>query len=154
MSDINEMNVGPRWYVAHTYSGYENKVKASLEKIIENRGLGHLIFDISIPTEIVIEKNGDVFTVKSEAGESVEGKYLINCAGCYADKLAEMIGDKFYEFGSDTYARKDVTAVAHSLDDNGEVLQEGRNGLMTADDKTLLYNIGAIDLNELNTLLQ
>ena len=55
MSDINEMNVGPRWYVAHTYSGYENKVKANLEKIIENRGLGHLIFDIRIPTEIVIE---------------------------------------------------------------------------------------------------
>ena len=60
MSDINEMNVGPRWYVAHTYSGYENKVKASLEKIIENRGLGHLIFDIRIPVETVIEKNGDV----------------------------------------------------------------------------------------------
>ena len=60
MSDINEMNVGVRWYVAHTYSGYENKVKASLEKIIENRGLGHLIFDIKIPVETVIEKNGDV----------------------------------------------------------------------------------------------
>ena len=60
MSDINEMNVGPRWYVAHTYSGYENKVKASLEKIIENRGLSHLIFDIRIPVETVIEKNGDV----------------------------------------------------------------------------------------------
>ena len=59
MSDINEMNVGPRWYVAHTYSGYENKVKANLEKIIENRGLGHLIFDIRIPVEVVIEKNGD-----------------------------------------------------------------------------------------------
>lgn len=59
MSDINEMNVGPRWYVAHTYSGYENKVKTSLEKIVENRGLGHLIFDIRIPTETVIEKNGD-----------------------------------------------------------------------------------------------
>ena len=59
MSDINEMNVGPRWYVAHTYSGYENKVKANLEKIIENRGLGHLIFDIRIPVEIVVEKNGD-----------------------------------------------------------------------------------------------
>ncbi len=59
MSDINEMNVGPRWYVAHTYSGYENKVKANLEKIIENRGLGHLIFDIRIPVETVIEKNGD-----------------------------------------------------------------------------------------------
>ena len=60
MSNINEMYVGPRWYVAHTYSGYENKVKASLEKIIENRGLGHLIFDIKIPVETVIEKNGDV----------------------------------------------------------------------------------------------
>lgn len=59
MSDINEMNVGTRWYVAHTYSGYENKVKANLEKIIENRGLGHLIFDIRIPTETIIEKNGD-----------------------------------------------------------------------------------------------
>ena len=60
MSDINEMNVGPRWYVAHTYSGYENKVKANLEKIVENRALGHLIFDIRIPVEKVIEKNGDV----------------------------------------------------------------------------------------------
>ena len=60
MSDINKMNVGPRWYVAHTYSGYENKVKTSLEKIIENRGLGDQIFDIRIPTETVIEKNGEV----------------------------------------------------------------------------------------------
>ena len=59
MSDINQMNVGPRWYVAHTYSGYENKVKASLEKIVENRNLSHLIYDIRIPVEIVIEKNGD-----------------------------------------------------------------------------------------------
>ena len=59
MSDIDEMNVGERWYVAHTYSGYENKVKASLEKIIENRGLGHMIFDIRIPVETVVEKNGD-----------------------------------------------------------------------------------------------
>ena len=59
MSDINEMNVGVRWYVAHTYSGYENKVKASLEKIVENRGHGHLIFDIKIPVEIITEQNGD-----------------------------------------------------------------------------------------------
>ena len=58
MSDIDAMNVGPRWYVAHTYSGYENKVKTSLEKIVENRGLGDLIFDIRIPVETVVEKNG------------------------------------------------------------------------------------------------
>ena len=32
MSDFNELNVGPRWYVVHTYTGYENKVKATIEK--------------------------------------------------------------------------------------------------------------------------
>ena len=53
MSDIDAMNVGPRWYVAHTYSGYESKVKANLEKIVENRGLGDLIFDVRIPVETV-----------------------------------------------------------------------------------------------------
>ena len=58
MSDFNEQNVGARWYVAHTYSGYENKVKMNLEKIIENRGLSHLIFDIRIPTETIAESNG------------------------------------------------------------------------------------------------
>ncbi len=58
MSDIDAMNVGPRWYVAHTYSGYENKVKTSLEKIVENRGLGDLIFDIRVPVETVVEKSG------------------------------------------------------------------------------------------------
>ena len=60
MSDIDEMNVGPRWYVAHTYSGYESKVKANLEKIVENRGLGDKIFDIRIPVETIVEKNGDI----------------------------------------------------------------------------------------------
>ena len=60
MSDINEMNVGVRWYVAHTYSGYENKVKTNIEKIVENRALGHLIFDVQIPVEKVIEVNGGV----------------------------------------------------------------------------------------------
>lgn len=59
MSDIDEMNVGLRWYVAHTYSGYESKVKANLEKIVENRGLGDLIFDVRIPIETVVEKSGD-----------------------------------------------------------------------------------------------
>ena len=60
MSDINEMNAGPRWYVAHTYSGYENKVKMNLEKIVENRGIGHLIFDVRIPIETIIESDGGV----------------------------------------------------------------------------------------------
>jgi len=54
------MNAGPRWYVAHTYSGYENKVKMNLEKIVENRGLGHLIFDVRIPVETIVESDGGV----------------------------------------------------------------------------------------------
>ncbi|MBQ8321987.1 MAG: transcription termination/antitermination factor NusG [Clostridia bacterium] len=57
MSNINEKNIGPRWYVAHTYTGYENKVKDSIEKIVENRGLGHLIYDIKVPVEETVEKN-------------------------------------------------------------------------------------------------
>ena len=53
------MNVGLRWYVAHTYSGYENKVKANLEKIVENRGLENLIKDIKVPVETVVHKDGE-----------------------------------------------------------------------------------------------
>ncbi len=48
-------NATPHWYVVHTYSGYENRVAANLEKIVENRGMGHLIFSIKIPTELVID---------------------------------------------------------------------------------------------------
>ena len=48
-----------KWYVVHTYSGYENKVKTNLEKIIENRGISHLITDVKIPSEIVVEQSGD-----------------------------------------------------------------------------------------------
>ena len=58
MSDINEMNEGLRWYVAHTKSGYENKVKMNLEKIVENRNLGHLIHEVRIPTETIVESDG------------------------------------------------------------------------------------------------
>ena len=57
MSNINEKNLGPRWYVAHTFTGYENKVKTNIEKIVENRGLQHLIYDVQVPTEITIVTN-------------------------------------------------------------------------------------------------
>lgn len=48
-----------RWYVAHTYSGYENKVKESIEKTVENRGLENMIMDIRVPMEDVVEKRGE-----------------------------------------------------------------------------------------------
>lgn len=45
-----------KWYVVHTYSGYENNVKATIEKHVDNRGLQDLIHEISIPMETHIEK--------------------------------------------------------------------------------------------------
>jgi len=48
-----------KWYVAHTYSGYENKVKANLEKIIENRNMQDIILDIRVPMEEVVEIKDD-----------------------------------------------------------------------------------------------
>ena len=52
-------NEQPKWYILHTYSGYEAMVKDSLEKLIENNNLGDYIVDLKIPMEQVIEeKNG------------------------------------------------------------------------------------------------
>ncbi|HPT91723.1 MAG TPA: transcription termination/antitermination protein NusG [Acetivibrio sp.] len=51
----NEVPEGAKWYVVHTYSGYENKVKANLEKIVENRGMQDYILDIVVPMEEQIE---------------------------------------------------------------------------------------------------
>ena len=48
-----------KWYVIHTYSGYENKVKNDLEKMVENRKMQDLIVDVNIPTETVTEVKGD-----------------------------------------------------------------------------------------------
>lgn len=48
-----------KWYVVHTYSGYENKVKANLEKIVDNRNLHDFISKIEVPVQEVVEvKNG------------------------------------------------------------------------------------------------
>ena len=48
-----------KWYVVHTYSGYENKVKADLDKTIENRKLQDVILEVAVPMQDVVElKNG------------------------------------------------------------------------------------------------
>lgn len=49
------MSESAKWYVVHTYSGYENKVASNLQTIVENRGLQDVIQDIKIPTEMVTE---------------------------------------------------------------------------------------------------
>ncbi|MBR3539520.1 MAG: transcription termination/antitermination factor NusG [Eubacterium sp.] len=57
----------PHWYVVHTYSGYENKVKADIEKTIENRRLQKQMFDVMVPVQDVTEmKNGVRKTVSKK----------------------------------------------------------------------------------------
>lgn len=51
-------NENAKWYVVHTYSGYENKVKANMEKTIENRGLGDLIPEIKVPMQETVKVDG------------------------------------------------------------------------------------------------
>lgn len=49
------MSETAKWYVIHTYSGYENKVAQNIEKVVENRKLHDLIPEIKVPTELVTE---------------------------------------------------------------------------------------------------
>jgi transcriptional antiterminator NusG len=62
-------NADIKWYVVHTYSGYENKVKVNLEKAVENNGLQDLITDVKIPTE-------DVTEIKNNKRRIVQRKIL------------------------------------------------------------------------------
>lgn len=65
-----------KWYVVHTYSGYENKVKANIEKTIENRKLQDQILEVSVPLEQVIEmKDGKERTVSRKM---LPGYVLVN----------------------------------------------------------------------------
>ncbi len=61
------MSETPKWYVAHTYSGYENKVAQNIEKVVENRNLRDLIAEVRVPTETVVE-------VKDSKKKEVERK--------------------------------------------------------------------------------
>lgn len=53
------MSEEAKWYVVHTYSGYENKVKSNIEKVVENRNLQDLIPEVMIPMEEVTEVKGN-----------------------------------------------------------------------------------------------
>ena len=55
-----------RWYVVHTYSGYENKVASTLMTTVENRGLQDMIQGVKVPTEIVAEIKDDGSTKEVE----------------------------------------------------------------------------------------
>ncbi len=55
----------PKWYVVHTYSGHENKVKISIEKLVENRGLQDLIQEVVVPTEDKAEPKDGKMVIKT-----------------------------------------------------------------------------------------
>ncbi len=63
-----------KWYVVHTYSGYENKVATDLATMVESRGMQDLIQDIKIPTETVTEIKDDV---KREVERKVFPGYVL-----------------------------------------------------------------------------
>ncbi len=58
-----------KWYVVHTYSGYENKVKVNLEKAVENNGMQDLITEVKIPVEEAVE-------IKNNKRKTVQRKLL------------------------------------------------------------------------------
>lgn len=64
--DTQELNSNEasKWYVIHTYSGYEKKVKANMEAMVHNRGMEDVIFDIRIPMEDYVETKDGISKAK------------------------------------------------------------------------------------------
>ena len=60
------------WYVVHTYSGYENKVKVDIEKTIENRNLQDQILEVSVPMLPVVELKNGVEVIKRNCKNTVK----------------------------------------------------------------------------------
>ena len=75
-----------RWFVVHTYSGYENKVASNIETAVENRRMQDQIFEVRVPTEIVTE-------IKDEKKKEVERKlfpgYVLVKVACSYRKRSE-----------------------------------------------------------------
>lgn len=65
-----------KWYVAHTFSGYENKVASNIQTVVENRNLHDLIQEVSVPTETVVEIKED------GSKKEVEKKNLSKLCAC------------------------------------------------------------------------
>ena len=75
-----------KWYVVHTYSGYENKVASNLEKTVENRSLQDLIQEIRVPTETVTEI--------TDTGKRKEGEHGCLALLSWLDAMLNVPGQK------------------------------------------------------------
>ena len=82
-----------RWYVIHTYSGYENKVATNIEKVVENRKMHDKILEVKVPTEIVTE-------IKDDQKKEVERKVF---PGYVLVKLAVEEIDGEWTMADDTW---------------------------------------------------
>ena len=56
-----------KWYVLHTYSGYENNVASNIAKLVENRGLHEYIYETQIPLELVSDDPSDLVDEEAES---------------------------------------------------------------------------------------
>ena len=85
-----------RWYVVHTYSGYENKVATNIEKVVENRKMHDLILEVKVPTEIVTEIKDDQ---KKEVERKIFPGYVMVKVAVFEDEETgdlEMTDDTWY----------------------------------------------------------
>lgn len=95
-----------KWYVVHTYSGYENKVATNIEKVVENRKMHDLILEVKVPTEIVVEnkeakdkETGERIIVKKEVERKVFPGYVMVKVAVFEDEETgdlEMTDDTWY----------------------------------------------------------
>ena len=70
--DLRQDNPGRAWYVIHTYSGYENKVKANLERLIHTANMGNMIFNVVVPVEDEVEiKDGKVAVTEADCPDKI-----------------------------------------------------------------------------------
>ena len=98
------------WYVVHTYSGYENKVRMDIEKTIENRKLHDLIQEVAVPMEDVVE-------VAKKNAETYGGKFQITNSMEEAFKDADIVYPKSWapfkamEERTELYAKGDMDGI-------------------------------------------
>lgn len=95
-----------KWYVVHTYSGYENKVATNIEKIVDNRKMHDLILEVKVPTEIVVEnkeakdkETGEKILVKKEVERKIFPGYVMVKVAVFEDEETgdlEMTDDTWY----------------------------------------------------------
>ena len=95
-----------KWYVVHTYSGYENKVATNIEKIVDNRKMHDLILEVKVPTEIVVEnkeakdkETGERIIVKKEVERKIFPGYVMVKVAVFEDEETgdlEMTDDTWY----------------------------------------------------------